>query len=453
VLAGPYVELDENAWAGAGLTGELANQLTLGSQTLQSSVAGGRPIETGTWSAHDRLTAAALDQLKSVGIDRLVLPDGVAGLDGKVFDGRRNVSAQFADQQPFDVENDAGGRFRAVTSDPRLAARLTASDNPAVNAQLALADLALLYCGPTTATRCIDLPTVARGVAMEVGDSDLAIASFEVLLDLMEADVDGLSTPMVRPTGLRTVLDLPPAEDHGAVAVRSYDVADPATVPAMDDYKAEVRRLSPLVGGYQSMVAATAEGEGTAVRRLLDVSGAEMDASRQQAYLLSVNHQVVFVTDAVTAPPQEPSTLTSTNAELQIRIENRLPYPVTVRLEVSSDKLEFSDGKQRTTIDQVLAPNGTTGVKIDVRARASGTFSLDSRITSPDGALHLDEGSLEVRSTAVSQLGLVLTISAGFFLLAWWIKHFRATRRSRKLVDPQEVDRLRTESEREHEPA
>ena len=135
------------------------------------------------------------------------------------------------------------------------------------------------------------------------------------------------------------------------------------------------------------------------------------------------------------------------------RILRPFVRPVMIRLEVSSDKLEFTDGKQRATIDQVLAANTTTGVKIDVRARASGTLSLDARITSPDGTLHLDDASLEVRSTAVSQLGLVLTISAGFFLLAWWIKHFRATRRARKLVDPNEADRLRAESEREHEPA
>jgi len=88
-----------------------------------------------------------------------------------------------------------------------------------------------------------------------------------------------------------------------------------------------------------------------------------------------------------------------------------------------------------------------------VRARASGTFSLDTRITSPDGSLNLAETSLEVRSTAVSQLGLVLTISAGFFLLAWWIKHFRATRRARKLVDPGEAEQHAKAAEREHEPA
>ena len=48
-----------------------------------------------------------------------------------------------------------------------------------------------------------------------------------------------------------------------------------------------------------------------------------------------------------------------------------------------------------------------------------------------------------LRSTAFSSLGLVLTICAGFFLMAWWIKHFRDTRRARKLVDADEVERVR----------
>jgi hypothetical protein len=189
------------------------------------------------------------------------------------------------------------------------------------------------------------------------------------------------------------------------------------------------------------------------MRHLLDVSGAALPPERRDEYLATVDAQLAVVTQAVTAPPQEPATLTASDAEIQVRIENQLDYPVMIRLDLSSDKLEFADGKQRATLDQVLAPKTTTGLKVTVRARASGTFSLDTRITSPDGSLDLGESSLEVRSTAVSQLGLVLTISAGFFLLAWWIKHFRATRRARKLVTPEGVDHVPDESAREHEPA
>jgi hypothetical protein len=39
-----------------------------------------------------------------------------------------------------------------------------------------------------------------------------------------------------------------------------------------------------------------------------------------------------------------------------------------------------------------------------------------------------------VRSTAVSGVGLALTIAAGLFLALWWARHFRNARRDKKLV-------------------
>jgi hypothetical protein len=39
-----------------------------------------------------------------------------------------------------------------------------------------------------------------------------------------------------------------------------------------------------------------------------------------------------------------------------------------------------------------------------------------------------------VRSTAVSGFGLFVSVIAGLFLLVWWGRHFRHTRRARALV-------------------
>jgi hypothetical protein len=39
-----------------------------------------------------------------------------------------------------------------------------------------------------------------------------------------------------------------------------------------------------------------------------------------------------------------------------------------------------------------------------------------------------------VRSTAVSGVGLALSIGAGVFLTVWWARHWRRTRRSKKLI-------------------
>jgi len=39
-----------------------------------------------------------------------------------------------------------------------------------------------------------------------------------------------------------------------------------------------------------------------------------------------------------------------------------------------------------------------------------------------------------VRSTAVSGVGLVLSIGAGLFLVVWWARHWHRTRRSARLI-------------------
>jgi hypothetical protein len=99
-----------------------------------------------------------------------------------------------------------------------------------------------------------------------------------------------------------------------------------------------------------------------------------------------------------------------------------------VRLE--SAKLEFPDGEERT----LTLTEQTTRIDLAVRARASGSFPLDVEITSPDEQRMLATTRYTVQSTAVSGVGLVLSVGAGLFLVAWWASHWRRTRRSAKLV-------------------
>jgi hypothetical protein len=53
---------------------------------------------------------------------------------------------------------------------------------------------------------------------------------------------------------------------------------------------------------------------------------------------------------------------------------------------------------------------------------------------SPDGERRLSTSRYTVRSTAVSGAGLVLSLGAGAFLVVWWARHWRRTRRSARLV-------------------
>ncbi len=108
-----------------------------------------------------------------------------------------------------------------------------------------------------------------------------------------------------------------------------------------------------------------------------------------------------------------------------------------VQIQFESEKLEFPAGSapNEANCTQVsggfactLPPRNTT-IRFPVETRASGTFPLQMTVTSEDGKLALGSARYTVRSTAVSGVGIFLTIGAGVFLAIWWITHWRRSRR------------------------
>ena len=65
----------------------------------------------------------------------------------------------------------------------------------------------------------------------------------------------------------------------------------------------------------------------------------------------------------------------------------------------------------------------------------AGDFRLRARVTSPDGRLQLAERVVTVRSTAISGVGIVLSLGALVFLFVWWGRQIRRKRRQRQVVD------------------
>ena len=113
------------------------------------------------------MTREALTWLSEVGVDQLVVPEDQLGpLSGQ--------AAQVTFTQRFEVLNSDGRAMRAVTTDAALADRLTATEDPVLNAHLVLADLAVLY---------FDRPNVARGAVLAV-PPELAVpeATYHALL-------------------------------------------------------------------------------------------------------------------------------------------------------------------------------------------------------------------------------------------------------------------------------
>src|SRR5262249_26238612 len=52
----------------------------------------------------------------------------------------------------------------------------------------------------------------------------------------------------------------------------------------------------------------------------------------------------------------------------------------------------------------------------------------------PDGTVTLDSSTFDIRSTAISGVGLLLSVGAALFLAVWWLRHWRNSNRSRHFM-------------------
>ena len=121
-------------------------------------------------------------------------------------------------------------------------------------------------------------------------------------------------------------------------------------------------------------------------------------------------------------------TFTSRTAPIPITVLSAAPYPVHVVISLASDKFVFPNGSsQALTLDRP-----TTSVRMVAQARTSGDrLPIDVTLRTPDGQLILARTVLTVHSTAISFVGVALTVLAGAVLLAWWVRTWRKSRRRR----------------------
>jgi hypothetical protein len=433
VLGEPYVTLDTGALTAAGMTDDLLQQLNNGTDSLADEL-GTRP-DRRTWLVDNTTSPAALAKLRELGVDQVVVPEQqLAPLDAKVFD--RALTRSFE----LDV---AGQRTRAVVSDATLRFHVGATDDPVLNANQLVADLAVLS---------FDQPAFKRGAVLTLPDYGDTPKPF------LDALLDALGDQPSADTGVKTIMSpvtldglfsfVEPAGQNGGrgagagvarpepTLVRPWTSQPPAS---LGSYPNQLQLARNSVAGYQSMLGDLPDRDQrlASLERLLEVSAdSGLDPGRRQQYLDAVVAFVNGQADAVSIPEQPRVTLTSSEGEVPVEVDNNLDYPVHVQLSLSSDKIDFLD---RSTFPATLQP-GSNRISIPVRTKSSGLFPVTVTATSPDGGLPMSSNKLSVRSTAISGLGLVLTIAAGLFLALWWARNFRTRRRSKRLVtDPTDL--------------
>ncbi len=429
LLAAPYAPIDTGAWVAAGLGTEMDDQYAAGTGTLVGLLAA-KP-DTSTAVLDPTVSEAALARLKGLGATSVVVPSGqLEALSD------RTRTTTFADQ--FEIDAGDAGPVRAVVADEGTASRLVGTDDPVLAGHRALAELAMLQLSQTGS---------GHGVAVAVpGTADPAALSTLLagLADPTGAASGSAGEALVSPV---TVADLftttqvatSTVNGRSSTLVRGYRSAPPSD---LGRYPTALRSARTSLAGLLSLVPSAPTVTDPVTLTVLSSGSRDLSNDEKLAMLAGASTQTSAITGEIVVSPEQVVTLTSSSGRVPLNLENRLPVPARVRIVLSSAKLDFPEG---SIIDQELPAAQTTTIDLQVETRASGAFPLDVAITSADGNLPVATSTYTVRSTAISGVGLVLSIGAGLFLLVWWARHFRTTRRARKLVASNHPARSGTE--------
>ena len=393
LFATPWVDLDEEAW-------RLANEerLVLDSYRLANSVLEELLGRSATSVARLDTNAgpATLGLLRTAGVTGvLVEADQLSPLDIRRANGR-----------PLQLTDDNGVMMSVL---PIAAPIHDSLDRPDVELAVhqILSELVLL-------SNTADTP---RGFVVDLDN---------INLPALDALLTKISTVRAINTAtLQEVMSLPAARSAGGAIIQTELIA--TEVDAVSGDATDLRLTEAVVDSYESMVA-PAEAPIAPLRTLLlAASASELDTDARRAYTNEVFATVSEGIAGFEVLEGSRITLASRRAELPIMIRNSQPLPIRVVLTITSEKLRFPDGE---TLDLRLEP-GINEISIRVETVASGDARLTASITSPDSRIDLATGNVDIRSTAISGLGLVISIVALLVLGAWWARTILRVRRNR----------------------
>jgi hypothetical protein len=391
LLGASYVPLDPAPLVGEGLGDEIAAQAELGRRTLTSVL--GSP-GTDTWLVDGPIDVASVDALRTAGAAHLVLPSAALASGG--------TSAPVLLPSASGVNAVATDGLFDLTGEPPA--------DPVLAAYQLLGRLAAVG----------SITPGSAGVVVRVNPSAVSSRELATVLD----QLDQPSTYLIPTTVSELFRDVPTTTDPVATL-------NPVLTTDLGTYPDQLRQVEQLLGSYGSMLPEPAAAVEEFERPLARSADRRRPVGERVAMVDDVRSSLQARFDAITVPERDRVTLGARDARFPLVITSTLDEPVKVVITMeASDRLSFP----RNSIETTLQDERTT-VQIPVRTRATGDTPLRITVRTPDGQVIIDESQYTVRSTAVSGVGLLLTVGAGGFLALWWGRHlFR--HRSRRRAHP-----------------
>ncbi len=161
---------------------------------------------------------------------------------------------------------------------------------------------------------------------------------------------------------------------------------------------------------------------------LLSTEASDLSTAGRTAALTTYQRAFAAETGKISLATEETVTFTAQQASIPITVLSAAPYPVTVVVTLTSDKFNFPNGASH----ELVLNRPTTSWRFTARARTSGDrLPIDVSLHTQNGHLLLARTVLTVHSTAISFVGVALTVLAGAVLLVWWARTWRRSRRQR----------------------
>lgn len=401
----PWVDLDAEAWRRAGEDARVFTQYAAGADTVEIYLGRSpRPVARMGPTAGPE----TLELFRGVGITAgIVEPDRLTGTD-----------LARADRRPLQVRDSNGVAFTVLPVDRAFGASLSGPDPELVALRLFLELVLDARAADTDRGIVLDLDTVDR-------------IGLEALLQLSER------THRIGTTTVERLLEAPPARDASGAVLRVELLADePADVSGG---ASDIRLTESALASFVGMVD-PADGTVDQLRSLLTTAmAAGLDDQERRAYTDAVFATVVDGTAGFAVLESERVTLATHRADLPVVIHNDQPFAATVIVRLTSEKLRLPGGDELV----LTLPPGDTTLDIPVESIGSGDARLLVQITSPDGVLDLASGAVNVRSTAISGFGLVVSLLSLTVLLTWWARtiwRVRGTRRAASVAETPAID-------------
>ena len=412
IVSEPWVDVDVDALEAAGLADDIPAQRRRGDEAVEATL--GTTTDARTWVADGALGPAALERLATIGVDQVVFPDAVLS----------PVELRLSLTRPFTVGTGApASELAAAAPEPALSARYTSAE-PALAAQHVLADLAVLHGDEPG-------PLQPRGVVLApppgVGPDPRFLGAL----------LDGLATsPILQPVTLGDWFrEVDPQSEAGEPLVRTVAPDPVPPTGGLGAIDGEIDVARERITGFGSMV----QGRAALVRDLTDLTllaeAAGLELPERRAYLASVGAGIDAVLGSVGVVDAADFRLADTEGTIPLTLVRDGDEPLRVRVTLESERLAFGPDEQLGSFAyDVELVSENTPLVVPVEVRSPGTFPLLVTITSPDGRLQVTRTQVTIHSTAFSGVGVALSAGAGFFLVLWWVRHWRTVRRARSLV-------------------